>query len=126
MGDKMEMIVLLLVASAAIMGGVAQVLLKKGLMNVGKLSLIEMTKQFVKITITNPYVFAGLLIYVISTIIYLAALSRGELSILYPIISISYVITAVLAVLFLNEKITITRWIGIITIVVGVFLVVWK
>ena len=126
MGDKMEMIVLLLVVSAAVMGGVAQVLLKKGMAEVGKISLMEMAKQFVRIIVTNPYVFVGLLIYVISTVIYLAALSRGELSILYPIIAVSYIIAAVLAVFFLNEKITLVRWVGIITIVVGVFLVVWK
>ncbi len=126
MGDKMELIVLLLVVSAAVMGGIAQVLLKKGMNGVGSITLTEMTKQFVRIVATNPYVFLGLLIYVISTVIYLAALSRGELSILYPIIAISYIVAAVFAVLFLNEKITLIRWAGIITIVVGVVMVVWK
>ncbi len=126
MNEKMETIVLLLVVSAAVMGGVAQVLLKKGMTEIGKISLLEMTKQFVKIILTNPYVFVGLAIYVMSTIIYLAALSRGELSALFPLISISYIIAAVLAVFFLNEKITWIRWAGIITIVAGVFLVVWK
>ena len=126
MDEKMETVVLILVVSAAVMGGVAQVLLKKGMNIVGKVSLVEMAKQFVRIILTNPYVFVGLAIYVISTIIYLAALSRGELSIVFPLISISYIIAAVLAVFFLNEKITWVRWAGIITIVVGVFLVVWK
>ena len=126
MGDKMEIIVLLLVLTAAIMGGVAQVLLKKGMSEVGSISLLEMTKQFIKIIFTNPYVFTGLLIYVISTIVYLAALSRGELSVLYPIIAVSYIVAAVLSVWTLGEKLSLIRWIGIITIVVGVVMVVWK
>ena len=126
MGDKMEMIVLILVTTAAVLGGIAQVLLKKGMNEIGKMSVLEMTKQFVRIIFTNPYVFVGLLIYVFSTIIYLAALSRGELSVVYPIIAISYIIAAVLSVFFLNEKITLVRWIGIFTIVAGVVMVVWK
>jgi uncharacterized membrane protein len=109
MGDKMGMTIAILVVSAAVMGGVAQILLKKGMSKVGKITLIEMAKQFAKIILTNPYIFAGLAIYVISTVVYLAALSSGEVSAVYPIISVSYVITGILAIWFLNEKISLTR-----------------
>jgi uncharacterized membrane protein len=126
MGDKMEMMALILVTTAAVLGGVAQVLLKKGMNDVGKVTLVEMAKQFIRIIFTNPYVFVGLTIYVISTVIYLAALSRGELNVVYPIISISYIVAAILSVFFLNEKITLVRWVGIFTIVAGVIMVVWK
>ena len=58
----MEMTIAILVVSAAVMGGVAQILLKKGMSKVGKITLIEMAKQFAKIILTNPYIFAGLAI----------------------------------------------------------------
>ena len=126
MGDKMEMMALILVTTAAVMGGIAQVLLKRGINTVGKMTVMEMAKQFIKITFTNPYVFVGLSIYVISTVIYLAALSRGDMNVIYPIISISYIVAAVLSVFFLNEKMTLMRWAGVFTIVVGVVMIVWK
>jgi len=122
----MEVIILLLVVSAAILGGSAQVLFKKGMTDVGEISVIEMTKQFLKIIATNRYILAGVVIYAISTIIYLAALSKGELSMLYPIIAVSYIVAAILSVFVLGERITLIRWIGIFTIVAGVVMVVWK
>ncbi|MCD6546929.1 MAG: EamA family transporter, partial [Nanoarchaeota archaeon] len=123
MGGKMEAIVLVLVIGAAVMGGFAQVLFKKGMTQLGEITISQAFKEIFKL-FTNHFVFAGLLLYVVSTIIYLTALSRGELSALYPLISISYVVAGGLSVFLLGEKISLTRWIGIITIVIGVFLVV--
>ena len=119
----MEAIVLVLVIGAAVMGGFAQVLFKKGMIQLGEITISQAFKEIFKL-FTNHFVFAGLLLYVVSTIVYLTALSRGELSALYPLISISYVVAGGLSVLLLGEKISLTRWIGIITIVIGVFLVV--
>jgi len=124
-GDKrMDLIVLGLVILASFLGAFAQILLKKGVNMIGASSLLNMTKNFVGYLFTNPLIFSGVAIYAISMIIYLTALSRGEVSVVYPIISVSYILAAILSVFFLGEKLSLLRWLGIIIIVIGVSLVV--
>lgn len=120
----MDIIVILLVIFAAVMGAGAQLIMKKGMTIIGEKTLFEMARGFVGYLFTNPYIFAGIAIYALSTIVYLTALSRGELSFVFPIISVSYIFAALLAFFVLGEKISVVRWIGILTIVTGVFLVV--
>jgi transporter family protein len=45
-----------------------------------------------------------------------------ELSKVVPLYSLSYVLIALIGQLFLGERVTLTRWIGIVTIVAGVVL----
>jgi uncharacterized membrane protein len=47
-----------------------------------------------------------------------------ELSKIVPLYSLSYVLIALIGQLFLGERVTLVRWIGILTIVTGVFLLV--
>lgn len=76
--------------------------------------------------IFNPYIFIGLLIYIVATFIWLYVLSKGELSLVYPLQSLCYVLAAVIGVLFFKEQIPFTRWIGIGLIVLGAFFVSLK
>jgi multidrug transporter EmrE-like cation transporter len=50
-------------------------------------------------------------------------LSRIDLSMAYPLVSIAYIVTAIFSYFIFKENITLIRWIGIITICLGVFLV---
>ena len=119
----MDVIVVLLAVSAALMGAVAQVLMKHGMKIIGEITLWGMAKNFVVYLFTNPFIFFGIAIYALSTVVYLTALSRGDLSFVYPLISVSYIFAAVFAFFIFGEKISVIRWIGIITIFTGVFLV---
>ena len=51
-------------------------------------------------------------------------LKHYEFSLAYPLLSISYIIGLVVAWLFFHEAVPLTRWIGVIIIMVGVYLVV--
>ena len=119
----MDVIVVLLAVSAALMGAVAQLLMKHGMKIIGEITLWGMAKNFVVYLFTNPFIFFGIAIYALSTVVYLTALSRGDLSFVYPLISVSYIFAAVFAFFIFGEKISVIRWIGIITIFTGVFLV---
>lgn len=69
------------------------------------------------------YIFAGLMAYAISTVIFLYVLSRTHLSWTYGIGGLSYVFASILAFFVLGEQITPVRWVGIIVIAVGTALV---
>ena len=112
---KMDWKIVLLVAFAALLGSFGQLFFKKGSTNLS-FNIISF--------LTNWYLILGLCLYGISTIIYVYALSHGELSMLYPVIATSYIWTCLLAVLILGERMNLVNWIGILFILLGVSLVV--
>ena len=67
--------------------------------------------------------FFGILFYIISTSIFVIALRGGEVSVLYPLVSLTYVWIALLSKRFLNEKMTKYKWLAISLIIIGVILV---
>ena len=69
---------------------------------------------------TNPAIFSGYCLYGVFTILFVFALKHGELSILYPLISLSYVWVAIIAVLALHEAMNPYKLVGIAIIVSGV------
>jgi len=70
--------------------------------------------------ITNLNLIIGLLIYGVAMLILLFALRSGELSLLYPIIALTYVWSLALAVIYLNESISYFKVIGVVLILIGV------
>lgn len=71
---------------------------------------------------TNPFVLLGVMSIGMSSVFWLAALSKAELSYAYPMISMGYIITAVASWMFFEENLTIARMAGIFIICSGVFL----
>lgn len=105
-------------------GAVGQILLKKGMNSIGEITLsLQNIVNVIWKMLTNPYVFIGLVIYVLSVIFWLAALSRVELSYAYPFASLSYVIMFLASWLLLNETITPMRILGTLVVGIGVFLI---
>ena len=72
----------------------------------------------------TPYIFAGIVLYGLATVVWIYLISRLPISMLYPMQSLAYVLTAVLAIAFFHEHISTIRWVGIGVIMVGVALVV--
>lgn len=66
---------------------------------------------------------AGLVAYVLSTMIYFTVLSRVHLSWAYGIGGLSYVFATIFAAFILFENIPIVRWIGVGVIFLGVILI---
>lgn len=105
-------------------GAIGQLLLKKGMNNLGEMTLTvnELGNALWRMA-TNPFVFFGLLIYVISVVFWLVALSRVDLSYAYPFASLSYIIMLIASWLLFNEHISLMRIIGTLVIGVGVWLI---
>ncbi len=70
--------------------------------------------------LTNYALLAGYVLYGINTLMLVLALKDGELSMLYPIIALTYVWVTLLSYLVLHENPNVFKNIGIVTIVVGV------
>ncbi len=69
----------------------------------------------------NPYIWGGFLMYGIGALVMIVALKRGELSVLYPIIALSYVWVALAAHYFISgDSMNFIKWAGIGSIVLGV------
>lgn len=103
----------------------AQLLLKAGTNAIGVLGL-DGARAFGATALavaTQPYVVGGLASYVVSVAIWIVALSRVEVSVAYPMLSIGYVVNALAAWYLFGEALTATRVAGIFVIIVGVVLV---
>jgi multidrug transporter EmrE-like cation transporter len=103
-----------LVLLCTLFGAAAQMLIKTGANRLVSASAIEMLR--------NPHVFAGYALYGISTVLLILALRDGELSILYPVISLTYVWVTLLSVVVLNETVNPLRLGGLVLIILGVAL----
>jgi len=103
-----------LVIAATVIGAFGPILLKKGS---AKFNLHPI-KQ-----LKNYSMIGGILLYALSTILFVPALKGGELSVLYPIVSLGYIWTALLAIKVLGEKMNLYKWLGIAVIILGVSLV---
>jgi drug/metabolite transporter (DMT)-like permease len=69
---------------------------------------------------TVPQLFAGYCLYAVMTVLFVFALKDGELSILYPIISLTYVWVAGLSIWFFHDSFNWLKLLGVVTIVSGV------
>ncbi|SDS99316.1 EamA-like transporter family protein [Paenibacillaceae bacterium GAS479] len=74
----------------------------------------------------SPLILAGIGLYGVATVLWLAVLSRLPLSAAYPLQSLAYVLGLVLAWQLFGEAIPLNRWIGCAVIVAGVMIVSWK
>jgi drug/metabolite transporter (DMT)-like permease len=75
------------------------------------------------LSFVNSRLVLGVGLYLGSSIVYALGLRGGQLSVLYPIVSLGYVFTLVWAKLFFGEPFTRFKIAGLGLILVGVFLV---
>lgn len=70
---------------------------------------------------TQLPIIGGLACYVVSVVVWILGLSRVDVSIAYPMLSLGYVLNAAAAWWLFGESLTPTRLVGIGIIVVGVY-----
>ena len=101
-----------------------QLSLKFGMSKLGNfaLSLTALPPVFVRAAF-NPFILLGMACYGLGFLVWLVVLAKAEVSYAYPLISLGYVFTAVLAWVLIGEALTTTRMAGILIICLGVFLV---
>jgi drug/metabolite transporter (DMT)-like permease len=78
---------------------------------------------FFKLVFSSPFFWMGMLSLIFMFIVWSTILSKIDLSVAVPIASFSYILVALVSILFLHETITLLRWIGIFLILTGVIFV---
>jgi drug/metabolite transporter (DMT)-like permease len=98
---------------ASFIGSLGAVGLKAGAHNL-KLSIPALA--------TNWRLQAGVAGYLISWVFFVVGLKKGDLSVLYPMVSLSYIFTLFWSKLFFGEPLTRTKFVALGLILVGVAL----
>jgi drug/metabolite transporter (DMT)-like permease len=116
---------LILVFICVILAASGQILLKKGINEIGELTTFQQLLDLGLILkiLTNMYVILGIVCLGLMLILWLFAISGLEISSIYPLTSLVYIITALGASIFLKEDISLIGWIGILLIVGGCILI---
>lgn len=103
---------------------VGQLSLKFGMSKMGNfsVSLPNLISVFSRAA-TNPYIILGVLCYGTGFLVWLIVLAKAEVSYAYPMISLGYVFTALLAWQLLGEHVTVFRILGILVTCLGVIII---
>ena len=113
-----------LIIFAMFLNAGAQLLLKAGMDKIGYFNFAWANIPVISLQIlTNPFILGGLLTYVVSLSTWLLVLSRVEVGIAYPMTSLGYILTAIAGYYFFNEHLSLVRIMGILTILLGVYLI---
>jgi len=117
------MVYLLVFISVAAMTA-AQLFLKKGVLFIGQcpLNFSDLIPFFIK-AFTNNYVISAVFLTILTALTWIVVVSRAQLTFVYPFMALSYVLVALFSLFILKEDVTLLRWLGIIAICLGVFLV---
>ncbi|AEI80587.1 hypothetical membrane protein [Cupriavidus necator N-1] len=112
------------ILTGVLLNAAAQLLLKAGVNAVGAITMDRGTLLVTALRVLTQWpVLAGLTLYVVSVGVWIVGLSRVDVSIAYPMLSLGYVVNALAAWWLFGEMIGPLRVAGILLILAGVFLI---
>lgn len=117
--------VLVILIFALVVEAVGVVFLSKGLKQIGEAQSItarEIGRLIVK-GATNPNILFGVALEAAFFGALLYLLSQRDVSLIWPLTSLGFVITAIAAKFLLHEEVSAWRWAGVALIVIGASLV---
>jgi drug/metabolite transporter (DMT)-like permease len=123
-GMKLAMLIGLILVSVCL-AAVAQLTLKHGV-NVATAATggaLKLETDSLKHMAVTPAVWAGLVLFGLSAIVWMLVLSRASLSFAYPFASLTYVLILLADRLVLHQSVPGLRWAGVFCIMLGIVLV---
>jgi multidrug transporter EmrE-like cation transporter len=112
----------LIMAASILLAVSGQLLMKKGMTSFGTFPVSQLL-TYVLPMFLNPWVFIGFVCFGLSSVFWLVVLSRFEISLVYPMVSVAYVLVALFSFFVFRENVSLIRWLGIVVIILGVFLI---
>lgn len=117
------MLIALILFSVAL-AAAAQLTLKHGMNQVTASSgILRFDGDSLRAVVTTPSVWAGLFLFGLSAVVWLAVLSRTTLSFAYPFASLTYVLILLADRFVLDQEVPALRYAGVAFIIVGIVLV---
>ena len=97
------------------------VFLKKGMNQLQKPTTINVSEiaRVIKAAVTNAYILCGVFFQALFFICLLILMSESDITFLWPLTALTFVFSTVAAILFLHEKVSSIRWVGIVFIMIG-------
>ena len=121
--DNQLLSVILIISQIFFLVG-GQILWKKSIVQVGGfMSSGQTIVSSVLRLVFNPTFLIGSFLYLLATLIWFYLLARFELSFIYPFFSLTLVVLVLGSSYFLGETISFQRWIAVVLISCGVFLI---
>jgi len=106
------------------LAALAQLTLKQGVnLATADSGALQLTSASIKDVVSTPVVWAGLFLFGLSAVVWLAVLSRTSLSFAYPFASLTYVLILLADRFVLHQTIPPLRWAGVAFIMLGIVLV---
>src|SRR5205809_3529221 len=101
------------------------VLLKKGINQIGEVRKIVPAEVFhiTKAGAVNPTVLLGVFFEALFFACLLVLMSKSDITFLWPLTALSFVMTTFAALIFLGEKVSLVRWAGVVFIMIGAALI---
>lgn len=113
---------IILILISVLLNCAAQLFIRQGMLLVGETGIGNLFTNLGSM-IMNIWLWAAMICYAISILLWMAVLSKVEVSFAYPFLSVGYIVAAIAGYMFFNESLSITRIVGIIVICVGVILI---
>jgi len=113
---------IIIILTGILFASLGQVFWKIGMNSIGAIdnfSISGIISMFL-----NPLIILGLVMYGLSTVFWLIALSQKDLSYVYPFIALTFIIVLVLSKFVLHENVGVYRIIGTLIIIAGLVVVV--
>ena len=117
--------ILLIVLVSEIFTAIGHILFKNTTNSLESYSLKGLDAQirFIKEILTKPSIWIGLLSMTAGLIAWIVALSQGDLSLVFSIGSIQYILILILSHYLLGEKIDRMKFIGTFLVIFGIVLI---
>lgn len=114
-----------LLIGCIVLAAVGNPLLKDGMNRMGSVSETTMgITAYIIQTALKPQIIIGVILYVLSFVMWLALLSMVDISAVYPIfVSAAFVIVMSASVIWLGERVTLLRALGTVVVALGIYLV---
>lgn len=112
-------LVIPLVLVGALMSAIGGVFLKLGAMRLHGINAVSDLWRL----LMDWRILVGLSMYFLPALLWIYMLRKVDLSFLQPLLAIVYVITPIIAIIVLKERVSLMRWTGIAVITIGVVLV---
>jgi uncharacterized membrane protein len=112
---------------ALVLESIGVVFLSGGLKQIGGINTVSAGEivALIKRGVTNRHILTGVLFEAIFFGALLYLLSQQDVSLIWPLTALGFVLTTLAAKFFLHEEVSATRWGGVILIVTGAMLITY-